>query len=160
MAWILLVIGVGLAIALLVITIGLRRSVLILLAVLGIAVAGVVWYAETHRKHRPGLVPPEAVELTNTSVTLVYGGSYRLTARVRNTSLDHALSWFGLSVIASDCLRTEPQQCEVVGEQSKEIHILVPPGQSRDFAEQFQFDNMQPKGELRWDFRIDYTSAK
>ena len=89
----------------------------------------------------------------------VYGGSYALRARVRNSATEHTLTAFGIAVQALDCSGADRSECVVIGDQSQEIQIEVPPGQARDFYQQFQFRHMQPRGELRWDHAVQYTKA-
>jgi len=161
MAWALLVIAVGFTVAMLVIVLGYRRAIIVISVIILVSVIVLIWYAESDDSQKSDLVPVEMVQLINAQMIPVYGGSYKLTARVKNNTTKHALTVFGLSVIASDCIGVDDSsQCVVIGEKSKEIHILVPPSQARDITDQFIFDNMRPKGELRWDYRVDYTRAK
>lgn len=161
MAWVLLIIAAALTVATLVIVLGLRSSILLILAVLLVSIIGLIWYAEVGVEEKSDLIPVTAVQLLNTHMTPAYGGSYELKARVKNTASDRTLTRFALTVIASDCVGTEEhRQCEVVGQQSKEIHIVIPPLQARDISDQFVFENMRPKGNLNWDYRVDYTRGK
>ncbi len=161
MAWVLLVIAVGLTVAALVIVLGVRHSLIVLLGLVIASVVGVIWYAEFEDKRYAGAIPVEYVQLTNTSMVPGYGSSFQFAARVKNAADQHVLTVFSLTVIASDCPvgQSEPQ-CEIIGEQTKEIHVVVPPNQARDISEQFRFDGMRPKGELTWDYRVNYTRAQ
>ncbi len=161
MAWVLLAIAVGLTVAALIIVLGVRRALIVLLAVTLVAVIGVIWYAEIGDKRQAGAIPVEAVQLSNTRMVPAYGSSYKFSARVKNNASEHDLTAFSLTVIASDCAvgRSE-SQCEIIGEQSKEIHVLVPPNQARDIVDQFRFDGMSPKGELHWDYRVNHTRSR
>lgn len=161
MAWVLLIIAAALTVATLVIVLGPRKSIFVILAVVSVSIVGLIWYAEVGFEEKSKLIPAVAVKLINTSMTPTYGGSYELKARVRNTSADSTLTRFAFTVIASDCpVSGDAEQCEVVGQQSREIHIVIPPSQARDITDKFVFDNMRPKGKLTWDYRIDYTRAK
>ncbi len=161
MAWVLLIVAAALTVATLVIVLGLRWSIMLILSVVVVSIIGLIWYAEVGVEEKSDLIPAAAVQLLNTKMMPAYGGSYKLTARVKNTASDRTLTRIALTVIASDCAGAEGSvQCEVIGEQSKEIHIVVPPLQARDIADQFAFDNMRPKGNLNWDYRVDYTRGK
>ncbi len=161
MAWVLLVIAAALTVATLVIVLGPRQSILLILAVVVISVIGLIWYAEVGEDEKSDLIPVAAVQLVNTTMKPAYGGSFKLYARVKNTSPDRTLTRFALTVIGSDCTGAAASgQCVVIGQRSKEIHIVIPPLQARDITNQFAFDNMRPKGELNWDYRIDYTRGK
>jgi hypothetical protein len=161
MAWALLIIAVALTVATLVIVLGLRWSMLLILAVVLVSIIGLIWYAEVGVEEKSDVIPVAAVQLLNIKMTPAYGGSYELKARVKNTAPDRTLTRFALTVVASDCVGTGGSvQCEVIGEQSKDIHIVIPPLQARDITDQFAFDNMRPKGNLNWDYRVDYTRGK
>lgn len=161
MAWVLLVIAAALTVATLVVVLGLRWSILLILVVVLISIIGLIWYAEFGVEEKSDLIPVTAVQLINTQMTPAYGGSYEFKARVKNSAPDRTLTRFALTVIASDCAGTEGStQCEVIGQQFKEIHIVIPPLQARDITDQFVFDNMRPKGNLNWDYRVDYTRSK
>lgn len=161
MAWALLVIAVGLTMAMLVIVLGYRRAIIFISVIILASIVALIWYAESDDGQISDLVPVETVELINAQMNQIYGGSYKLTARVKNNTTEHTLTVFGMTVIASDCAGVDDSsQCVVIGEKNKEIHILVPPLQARDITDQFIFDNMQPKGKLKWDYRVNYTRAK
>lgn len=161
MAWVLLIIAAALTVATLVIVLGPRKSIFVVLAVVLSSIVGLIWYAEVGVEEKSNLIPVAAVQLTNTHMTPAYGGSYKLKARVKNNAPDRTLTRVALTVIAADCPDTgDPAQCEVVGQQSKEIHIVIPPLQARDITDQFVFDNMHPRGKLNWDYRVDYTRGK
>jgi hypothetical protein len=161
MAWALLIIAAALTVATLVIVLGLRWSIMVILAVVSVSIAGLIWYAEIGIEEKSDVIPVAAVQFVNTQMTPAYGGSYELKARVKNVSPDRTLTRFALTVIASDCAGAAgSEQCVVIGEQSKQIHIMIPPLQARDITDQFVFDNMRPKGDLSWDYRVDNTRGK
>ncbi len=161
MAWVLLVIAAALTVATLVIVLGLRWSMVLIASVVLVSIVGLIWYAEIGVKETSDVIPAAAVQLTSTNMIPAYGGSYKLNARVKNTAPDQTLTRFRLTVIASDCGATgDPKSCEVVGQQFKDIHLVIPPTQARDITEQFAFDNMRPRGDLKWDYRVSDTRGK
>lgn len=162
MAWILLAIAIGLAIGLLILSFGARRAAIGLIGGLVVLLGALIWYADTYDKERTGRVPTTSVRLDNFAMTPAYGGSFRLYARARNDAEHDTLEAFGVTVTASDCVTEgdEPPSCVVIGEQSSEIRVSVPPKQARDINEQIPFPPMRPQGELSWSYRIDYVRSR
>lgn len=159
MAWVLLIVALGLAVGLSIVTFGLNRFALAGLVALLVAVAMLIYYTQIQDTQKQALIEPGHVALNAFEMEQVYGGSYALRARVRNTDAEHTLTAFGLSVQALDCSGADRSECVVIGDRSQEIQIEVPPGQARDFYQQFQFRRMQPRGELRWSHAVEYTKA-
>ena len=157
MAWVLLIIVLGLAVGLAIVTFGLNRLVLAGLVALLVAIASLIYYTEVQDSQRASLFEPDQVTLTEFNMENVYGRSYALRARVSNASREHTLTAFRVSAMAKDCTEqgSDPSECIVVGDQAKEVQLEVPPGQARDFYQQFEFPHMRPRGELRWDFAIE-----
>lgn len=161
MAWILLVAALGLAAGVLIITFGYRTSIVVLLAVLVIAIGGVIWYAEFYESSSSSLIAIEEVDLDNFSVRITYGNSYAMFARLNNRSDKNVLTAVGVELSASDCVTEgEVESCVIVGQQETEIQTNIPAQQARDIKQQFIFPPMRPQGELSWDYSILYTRAQ
>jgi len=160
MPWVILVLALAVVTSVLIIAYGYRRALIVMSMIVGLGLGFLIWYGE--RGNRGGSdFPPEAVRLDTFSVTRVYGGSFKLTARVANDSPDYKLTRFGLTLTATDCSTENGERtCAVVGEQTRDVYIVVPPAQARDFTEQYQFGNMRPKGELNWSHRIHYVRGE
>lgn len=161
MAWILLVVAVGLTAGVLIITFGYRISIMVLLAVLAIGIGGVIWYAEFYEGNRTSLISADEITLDNFNVRSTYGNSYEMFARLNNRSAEHVLTAVGVELNASDCVTEEAEKtCVIVGQQETEIQTNVPAQQARDIKQQFIFPPMRPQGELSWSYSILYTRAQ
>ncbi len=161
MVWVALVVILGVLVGLLIINFGYRRSVLATLAVLLVIVGAALLYTQVQDSVKQGRIPVSEVRFEDFSMQPAYGDSYRMNARVHNMSSDRTLHYFGLTITAADCLAQQgQQQCLVVGEQSKEIRVEVPPRQARDITDQFAFGRIRARGELQWDHEITYTGAR
>lgn len=161
MAWVVLVVVLGIVVGLLIVNFGYRRSVLATLAVLLVIVGAALLYTQLQDSAKEGRIAVAEVRFEEFTMQPAYGDSYKLIARVHNMSSDHTLHYFGLTVTAADCTGQQDQrQCLVVGEQSKEIRVEIPPQQARDITSQFAFGRMRTRGELQWDHRITYTGGR
>ena len=161
MAWVALVVILGVVVGLLIINFGYRRSVLVTLGVLLAIVGAALLYTQVQDSVREGRIPVSDVLFEHFAMQPAYGDSYKLIARVHNTSSERTLHYFGLTITAADCVEQQgQQQCLVVGEQSKEIRVEVPPQQARDITDQFAFGRLRPLGKLQWEHRIDYTGSR
>ena len=154
MPWIILVLALAVVTSILIIAYGYRRALMVMSIMVGVGLGVLIWYGE--RGNRGGSdFPPEAVHVDTFSVVKVYGDSYQLAARIKNGSPDYTLTRFGLTLTATDCVTQGGERnCVAVGESTREIYLVVPPNQARDFVEQFHFPNMHPKGELVWAHRV------
>ena len=160
MAWLLLIVALGLAVGLLIITFGYRTSMLILLGVLLIALVGIVWYAEFYESPKSNRISTDQVRLDSFGVRATHGNSYELTARLRNDSTEHDLTAVGIQISASDCAPGNGERsCVVVGQETSELRHDVPAGQARDIKHPFIFPEIRPQGDIEWDYSILYTEA-
>lgn len=161
MAWILLVIALGLTAGVLIITFGYKTSIIVLLAVVAVGIGTVVWYAEFYEGSSSRLISAEEVALDNFTVRTTYGNSYEMFARLSNRSADRVLTAVGVELSASDCTTEGGEEfCVIVGQQETEVQTNVPAQQARDIKQQFIFPPMRPQGELRWSYSILYTRAQ
>ena len=161
MAWILLVVALGLTAGVLIITFGYRTSIIVLIGVLLVGVAGIIWYAEFYEGSSSSLISTEEITLDNFSVRSTYGDSYEMFARLSNKSAENVLTAVGVELSASDCVTEGGEEsCVIVGQQDTEIQTNVPAQQARDVKQQFIFPPMRPQGELSWSYSILYTRAQ
>ena len=161
MAWVFLVIALGLTAGVLIITYGYRTSIIVLLVVLLLGIGGVIWYAEFYQGSSASLIATEEVALDNFSVRSTYGSSFEMFARLSNKSSKHVLTAVGVELSASDCVAQEGEEtCVIVGQQETEIQKNVPTQQARDIRQQFIFPPMRPQGKLKWSYSILYTRAE
>jgi len=96
------------------------------------------------------------------------GHPTRIVGRVRNNS-SYTLEKFALRLTFHDCgpsspLGTVPEQtfaqCEPVGEEDKEIRVIVPPNQSRDFDDYLSGPILSPKGKIQSGYQVVSTSTQ
>lgn len=161
MGWLLLVVALGLGVGLLIVTVGYKRSIVVLLAALLLGVVLIIWYAEFYEEKGSGLISVDEVSLSNFQVRKTYGESYEMSARVHNASPDFLLTAVGIEVSALDCTgEGDGQTCTIVGQQEHEIQIDVPAQQARDVIQQFILPKMRPLGSLLWEHALLYTRAR
>ncbi len=161
MAWILLVVALGLTAGILIVTFGYRTSIIVLLVALFLGIVGIIWYAEFYQGSRASLIATEEIALENFNVQPIYGNSFEMFARLNNKSSAHVLTAVGVELSASDCVTVDGEKsCVIVGQQETEIQKIVPAQQARDIKQQFIFPSMRPLGELVWSYSILYTQAQ
>ncbi|MFZ0488410.1 MAG: hypothetical protein WAL83_15555 [Arenicellales bacterium] len=158
MLWIILVIAAGLLTGWLIISYGYRHSILIVLVLLAAAATGLVWHIRFGQQAGTGLLGPDDVHLNNLEMTRQYRTSYRMTARLVNTSAEFTLRSLKVTITASDC-KNAGADCIVVGEDQRTVTEEIPPGQARDIVEQYVFPRFVLQGELKWRYRISEVKA-
>lgn len=158
MLWIVLVIALGVLVGALIITYGYRYSMLIVMAVLAALITALVWYVRFGEGEGTGLISVEEVELKNLEVKQLYRTSYRMTARLVNTSDTYTLTSVRITITASDCKSED--DCIVVGEDQRLVSVEIPPGQARDILEQYVFPRFVLQGELKWSHAISEIKAE
>lgn len=88
-----------------------------------------------------------------------YGGSYRLTGRVKNNS-GYAVFEIEARIDVLDC--SDENHCDVVGEEKSRIGSFLPPGQVRDINDSVYFSppNTRVKGQFKWNYEITEIRAR
>jgi len=142
----------------LIISYGYRHSILIVLVLLAAAATGLVWHIRFGQQAGTGLLGPDDVHLNNLEMTRQYRTSYRMTARLVNTSAEFTLRSLKVTITASDC-KNAGADCIVVGEDERTVTEEIPPGQARDIVEQYVFPRFVLQGELMWRYRISEVKA-
>ena len=158
MLWIILVIAAGLLVGWLIVSYGYRHSVLIVLVILAAVIGVLVWYVRFGDQPGAGLIAPAEVQLNNLQMTREYRSSYRMAARLVNTSKKFALTSVKITITASDC-KSEGSDCIVVGEDQRTIPVEIPPDQARDIVEQYIFPRFVLQGELKWRYHLSDITA-
>lgn len=137
--------------------------------VLGILVVAVLifvgWYQENQAQQRrkreaaKTYIKTDQIEVVDPRVSFAsYNGSpERITGRVRNNS-GYVLESIDLRLIFQDC--SALNQCETVDDEKSQIHVVVPPGQSRDFDEYLYGSALSAKGKINWTYQILSVSAR
>lgn len=158
MLWIILVIAAGLLTGWLIISYGYRHSILIVLLLLAVVIAGLVWYVRFGQQAGTDLIRPADVELNNLEMTRQYRTSYQMTARLVNNSSEFTLRSLKITITASDCTNAGAN-CIVVGEDDRTVTVEIPPRQARDIVEQYVFPRFVLQGELKWKSRMSEIKA-
>jgi hypothetical protein len=89
--------------------------------------------------------------------TKQYSSYPEITGRVINNSSKYSLSELALKITFRDCPKAaKPGDCVTIGESTKNIHLNVPPGQARNFAETVYASEHETKakGSLEWDYQV------
>lgn len=130
------------------------------------ALAGlvVVIYLLTEQGSGPesGGFPLQAVTLEHMQLAADYGDSYRFTGRIKNAHGDRALRELGVRLTLFDCVDQAQggRSCEVIGETVKDLSVEVPTGQARDFDVLVSFSDTEPRGEIDWEYELEYARSR
>jgi hypothetical protein len=129
---------------------------------------------ETEAKQKRDLaktfIKPAQVALIDPQVSFDQsdGHPMRITGRIHNGS-GYTLEEFEVHLTFQDCAKpirrgsapkSEAGPCETVGDLQEEIHIEVPPSQSRDFNEYMSGPILSPRGTIEWSYEVTSTSAQ
>jgi len=86
----------------------------------------------------------------------------KLSGRVINNATAYVLTGIVFDVKLYDCPTedTPLTACFIIGEDTKEARVSVPPGQLRAFEAALIFANLPPvEGVLRWDYSVESLRA-
>ena len=127
--------------------------------VLALAVVGYIAYDSQQTEASKQLVRPEQLEFADMRLgPESFGSAYKLVGRVKNNSRHTA---FGLQakIHVLDC--DEKSNCEVVGEEERDIAPLIPPGQVRDIDDSIYFGSgTHVRGHFQWTYTISEIRAR
>jgi hypothetical protein len=144
---------------------GFRKAALVVLGVVVLGALLVYLYveydkAESARKlaHARTLIAKNQIEIIDARVSFrSYDGSpERITGRLRNNS-NYTVQSVELHLQFQDCAANEA--CETVGDDDEDVHVNVPPGQSRDFDSSIYGNRISAKGTRRWNYFIKSITA-
>jgi len=157
MAWI---VGIVILI-LLVVSAGFRKFAGVI--VLIIALAGFLFwqYQENEEKKSKNRVSSSELIFEGVSLKSSYGSGYDMVGRITNTSTKYTVKGVQLKLTFRDCDKEDQNKCIIIAEDDEYIYVEIPPRQARDFKESvYLYSDINVKGKLVWDYKIEYIKAK
>lgn len=117
-------------------------------------------YEKNEERESKSRISQSELSFEGVSLKPSYGNSYDLVGRIVNNSNKYTLKAVHLKLTFRDCEK-ENKNCIVIYESSEHIYINIPPKQARDFKEYvFLSSDISLKGEMVWDYKIEYTKAE
>ena len=136
-----------------------RKAIFVIAGVLALTVVGYLIYDKEQTEASKTLVRVE--ELTFTDMRLgpeSFGSGYKLVGRVKNNSR-YAVFGIRAKIHILDC--DEKSNCEVVGEEERDISPFIPAGQVRDIADSIYFGGeTHVRGHFQWNYTINEIRAR
>lgn len=127
-----------------------------ILGVLVVATLGLILLTEDDASLNRERIAPADIAVESISGTPAYGGSHRLTGRVKNNHASAELKELALSIIMQDCTDAG---CEVVGQARERVNLRVPAGQVRDFNVTVYLGEPLISGTIDWKFTVTDTRS-
>lgn len=127
-----------------------------ILGVLVVSVIGLILLTEDDAALHKERIAPGDVEVESIAGSPAYGGSHRLTGRVKNHHASAELKELALSIIMQDC---GDSGCEVVGQAEERVNLRVPAGQARDFSVTVYLGEPVISGTIGWKFTVTDTRS-
>ncbi len=107
-------------------------------------------------------LPVEDIKIENPVFTPAYGDGFRFNARLINTHESVTLKEITVSITLLDCpqdLGDSEDGCQVIGQEEQRIIVKIPPGQARDVSQTLSFGSAKPRGNVRWQIKINETRS-
>lgn len=136
-----------------------RRVLGVILMVLFGAIAFIIWQDTQERELEFQRIPISQVQLSHMDVRPgLNSRSFVLTGRLENAAQIFTIISVTIQATIEDCHATE---CEIVGQETAEISLEIPPKQARDFSLTIPFSAI-PKiiGEATWRYAILKVRAR
>jgi hypothetical protein len=136
-----------------------RKAIFVIVVLLAVVIVGYLAYDKQQTEASKKLVRVE--ELSFADMRLgpeSYGSSYKLVGRVKNNS---RYTVFGIQakIHVLDC--DDKANCEVVGDEERDIAPLIPPGQVRDIDDSIYFSGAtHVRGHFQWNYTINEIRAR
>lgn len=147
---------------LLVVSAGLRKAVIALVAITVVGGAIAFYYSQEEELQSQSRIPVSHLGLENMQLNPNYGG-YKVSGRIKNNSNQFTLNRIVFVITMQDCSGdAASQSCVTIGESNISPFLTIPPGQARDFQESVYFSGgtLKPKGRLDWHYTVSQTRAK
>ena len=153
---------------------GFRRFVVLMLVLF--AIAGGIWLLPEGPPEKQAIkfAAPAPVsyaefmeipadELTVTGIAIhrpdASGKNYKISGRIRNSAKSATLTSVKMEITVSDC-RSQPR-CSVVGENTVQIRVDVPPGEKKDFKRELtRLRGLPGRNDLSWKWTVTASYAK
>jgi hypothetical protein len=143
---------------------GFRKALRVCLAVLfilGVGVAGLLYYLQIERDKQQELsrrlIRLDEIVFTDTVLGQTYG-SWRVKGNVTNRS-SHELSGFTIKIEVQDC-PVSSDRCTTIGEQEVSTYLSVPPNQMRAFESHVSLYNMPQPKKWAWSYTVQELRGK
>lgn len=131
--------------------------------ILVVAVGGLLFwqYQENEEKKSKNRVTPSELIFEGVSLKSSYGSSYDIVGRITNTSNKYTVKGVQLKLTFRDCEKENKSKCIIVAEENENLYVSIPPNQARDFSESvYLYSDLNIKGELVWDYKVEYAKAE
>ena len=84
-----------------------------------------------------------------------------MVGRITNTSNKYTVKGVQLKLTFRDCEKENKSNCIIVAEENENLYVSIPPKQARDFSESvYLYSDLNIKGELVWDYKVEYAKAE
>ncbi|MEO8327430.1 MAG: hypothetical protein ABI618_16380 [Nitrospirota bacterium] len=123
------------------------------------AIGFIIWQDTQERELEFQRIPVSQLQLSHMDVRPgLNSRSFVLTGRIENAAQIFTIVSFTIQATIEDCHVTE---CEIVGQEAREISLEIPPKQARDFSLTMPFPTI-PKiiGEATWRYAILKVRAR
>ncbi len=100
-------------------------------------------------------VPRDQLVLSDMNSELSYADNWRYSGRISNSS-QKTLTDIEIKIVLYDCpdVHTETDNCLIIGDVVEFVPVTVPPYQARDFVDNADFRNANPKGTRVWEYEL------
>lgn len=136
-----------------------RKTIFVIASVLSVAIFGYLMYDKQQTETSKKLVRAEELDFVDVRLgPESFGTSYKLAGRIKNNS---RYTVFGIEakIRVLDC--DDKSNCEVVGEEERDIAPLIPPGQVRDIDASIYFSSeTHVRGHFQWNYTISEIRAR
>ena len=136
-----------------------RRMIFAITGILVLVVLGYLAYSESQTEAAKKLV--SANELAFEDMRLgpeSYGSAYKLVGRVKNNS-KYTVYGISAKIRVLDC--DDKSNCDIVGEEERDIAPMIPPGQVRDIDDSILFGSgTRVRGRFEWNYTIGDIRAR
>jgi hypothetical protein len=136
-----------------------RKTIFVIAGVLVLAVIGYLVYDKQQTESSKRLVRVEELEFADMRLgPESFGSAYKLVGRVKNNSR-YTVFDIQATIHVLDC--DEKSNCEVVGEEKRNIAPLIPPRQVRDIDDSIYFSSgTRVRGHFQWSYTISEIRAR
>jgi hypothetical protein len=136
-----------------------RKTIFVIAGVLVLAVVGYLEHEKQQTEDSKKLVRVEELEFADLRLgPESFGSAYKLVGRIKNNSR-YTVFRIQATIHVLDC--DEKSNCEVVGEEERNIAPVIPPGQVRDIDDSIYFGSgTHVRGHFQWNYTIKEIQAR
>ncbi|MGA0343177.1 MAG: hypothetical protein ACO3RT_02585 [Arenicellales bacterium] len=134
------------------------RFAFFLLAILIAGAIVLVTLSSGERARGRALISMDAIDISHVDAKAGYAGSFDLSGRATNRSVDATVIELTLEISLLDCVGENASQsdtdlksrCAEMGSVTRRVTTDVPPGQSRDFQVNIALPQSERRGQSIW----------